>query len=81
MVLEVSEPLEEMHRQLIEQDIAETAGVIRADFSVTQGDMLVIEYDPYVTSPTELHQNIRAINRDLVMKTVFVSRPPVDESA
>jgi orotate phosphoribosyltransferase-like protein len=79
MVLNVSEPLEDGRRKLIEQGIAGTTGVISADFSVSQGNMVVIEYDPYVTSPTELHQNIREINRTAVLRTVFVSRPPADE--
>ena len=79
MVLEVSKPLEDEHRKLIERSIAGTTGVISADFSVTQGDMVVIEYDPYVTSPTELHQNITEINQAAVLKTVFVSRSPADQ--
>lgn len=79
MVLEVREPLEDGHRKLIERGIAGTTGVISADFSATQGNMVVIEYDPYVTSPTELHQHITEINRAAVLRTVFVSRPPADQ--
>ncbi len=79
MVLEVCEPLEEEHRKLIERGIAGATGVISADFSATQGNMVVIEYDPYVTSPTELHQHITEINQAAVLRTVFVSRPPADQ--
>ncbi len=79
MVLDLSEPLDSGHRELIEQDIAAKAGVVSADFSLSQGSMVVIEYDPNVTSPTKLHQNIREINRAAVLRTVYVSRSPVDE--
>ncbi len=81
MVLGLDQPVDTENRRLIEETIAATTGVVSADFSVDQADMVVVEYDPYVTSPTELHQNIRDINPGAVLRTVFVSRPPADEEA
>ncbi|MDH3561517.1 MAG: hypothetical protein OEN52_11260 [Gammaproteobacteria bacterium] len=79
MVLAHGEPLEPSHWELIEQGIAEMAGVIRADLSLSQGGMVVIEYDPYVTSPTVLHEKIREVYTAAELRTVFVSRAPAEE--
>lgn len=75
MVLNLSEPLEPDHREYIERNIAGKTGVVSADFSLSEDNMVVIEYDPYITSPAEIHQNINEINCAAVLKTVFVSRP------
>lgn len=75
LVLDLKAPLNPGHRKLIEQSIAAKAGVISADFDEAQGGMLIIEYDPSVTSPTKLHQNVREINRAVDVSTVFVTRP------
>jgi ethanolamine utilization microcompartment shell protein EutS len=80
LVLDLGASLKPGHRKLIQQDIATKAGVISADFNEAQGGMLIIEYDPSVTSPTELHQNVREINRAVDVKTVFVTRPSTGEA-
>ncbi len=76
MILNLSGPLGPGQRELIEEGIEGKAGVIRVEFNLPQGNMVIIEYDPHVTSPTELHQKLREINLTTESKPVFVSRPP-----
>ena len=79
MVLNLSEPLESRRRELIEQGMAEKAGVVRADFNQSQGNMVVIEYDPTVTSPTELHRYIRDVSVAADPRIYFLNQLPAGE--
>jgi tetrahydromethanopterin S-methyltransferase subunit B len=79
MLLNLSEPLESRRRELIEQGMAEKTGVVRADFNQSQGNIVVIEYDPYVTSPTELHRHIKDLSLAADPSTLFLNQLPAGE--
>jgi len=79
MILDITEPLGSGNREHIERGIEGITGVSSADFIQSRENMVVVEYDPYVTSPGVLHQKIREIKQATVLGTFNVSRPPDDE--
>ena len=56
------------HRNGIETRIRKKDGVIYAEFSKEHPDIVVIEYDPFITSPDEIYEKVRRLNHDIKRK-------------
>lgn len=56
------------HRNGIETRISKKDGVVYAEFSKEHPDIVVIEYDPFITSPDEIYEKVRQLNHGIKRK-------------
>jgi len=61
----------ERHKEGLASKIRRNCGVIFAEFSKQHPDIVVIEYDPFLTSPDEILHAVRCLNGD-VKRKVFL---------
>ena len=50
------------HRRDIENIIRSGIGIVRAEFCVQQPDVVVIEYDPGITTSFQIHKILKKLN-------------------
>ena len=56
------------HKNGIEEKLRRKNGVIYAEFSKEHPDIVVIEFDPLVTTPDEIYKKIRRLNGEIKRK-------------
>jgi hypothetical protein len=56
------------HKNGIEAKISSKEGVIYAEFSKERPDIVVIEYDPFITTPDAIYKKAKHLNGDIKRK-------------
>ena len=56
------------HKNGLETKLRRKNGVIYAEFSKEHPDIVVIEYDPVMTTPDEIYKKIRRLNGEIKRK-------------
>jgi len=56
------------HKNRIEAKIRRKAGVIYAEFSKDQPDIVVVEYDPAITTPDHIYNKAKQLDGDIKRK-------------
>jgi predicted glycosyltransferase len=56
------------HRNGIEAEIRRKEGVIFAEFSKERPDIVVVEYDPFITTPDDICKKAKHLNGDIKRK-------------
>lgn len=59
------------YRKKVERKIGELKGVMHAEFSKCRPDVVVIEYDPYMTTPYQIYQKAKKLNGE-VRRKIFL---------
>ena len=56
------------HKNGLESKLRRKIGVIYAEFSKEHPDIVVIEFDPLITTPDEVYKKIRRLNGEIKRK-------------
>ena len=56
------------HKSGIEATMRRNAGVIYAEFSKQRPDIVVVEYDPSITTPDDIYKKAKHLNGDFKRK-------------
>ena len=56
------------HKNGLEAKIRRKEGVIYAEFSKKHPDIVVIEYDPFITTPDAIYKKAKHLNGDIKRK-------------
>lgn len=59
------------HKNRIEAKIRRKDGVTYAEFSKEHPDIVVIEFDPFITTPDEIYKKVRRLN-GAIKRKVFL---------
>ena len=56
------------HKNGIEAKLRSKEGVVYAGFSKEHPDIVVVEYDPFITTPDDIYKKARHLNSDIKRK-------------